>query len=360
MSDFGSEDADLPGLKKFPWRFVAYLGIVLYLVADLYLIGGPLRRRVEKIRGGGGEAATDLARGQGIVATVNAHPIYREDLDRAVGEYCLRRGLEPGSLPRQRHNAIRVRVLGQLVVDRLIWFHSHHTRVELDGAELEEARARFRRGFVSAEAFESAVAEQGFTDVGQLDAFLENQAMQRAWIERVIAPHIVVTEEEVAARYTEDAAVAEVPERRRVRHIFLATLDKDPAVVEGAITAVAARLAAEDFAALAAELSEDERSKEAGGDLGWIGRERLPEDFADAVFALAEGQVSAPFQTRLGWHIAQVVERRPPRRADLAEVRGEIAATLEAEKRELAIDALVAHVKGKAKIHYFADYIWVE
>ena len=351
----------LPGLRRFPWRFAVYIVILLYLAGDLYLFKGPLRRRIDTIRGRDA-SAEELAREEGIVATVNAHPIRREELDRAVAEYCLRRGLKVEDLPRERHNAIRVLLLDQLVVDRLIWFHSHHTPVELSAEEIKEAKVRFRRGFASEDEFEQAAAAQGFS-VERLDAFLENQAMQRAWIERVIAPHITVSEDEVRLRFEADTAASQIPERLRARQVFLATLDKDPAAVKEVIAAVAQRLeGGEDFAALALELSEDERSKRSGGDLGWFGRERVPEDFGKQVFAQEAGAVGQPFATELGWHLVEVTEKAPARVATLDEMREEIRATIETEKRAVAVDALVAHVKRKSKnaTRYSRDFIWVE
>lgn len=359
MPTFEPSHDDLPGMRKIPWRFIIYALIILYLAGDLYLFRGPLRRRVDHMQGAG-KAAGELAAEEGIVASVNAHPIYRQELDRAMEEYSSRRGLVADELPRERANAIRWTVLRQLVEDRLIWFHSHHTPVKLGEEELAEARVRFRRGFASEEEFETAAAGQGF-DLSRLDAYLQNQTMQREWVEQVIARHIVVSDEEISARLDEDPALAEVPERVRARHIFLATLDKDAASVKSAIDAVAQRLAGgEEFAKLARELSEDERSKREGGELGWLSAGRLPEDFAAALFALEVGEDSAPFQTRIGWHIAEVVERRPARQASLEELRPEIVATIEAEKRGQAIDALLAHLKAKAKIRYFGDFLWVE
>lgn len=361
MQGPSSSGEPLPGLRRFPWRFAVYIVILLYLAGDLYVFNGPLRRRIDNIRGRD-SSAEELAREEGIVATVNAHPIRREELDRAVAEYCLRRGLKVENLPRQRHNSIRVLVLDQLVVDRLIWFHSHHTPVELSAEEIKEAKVRFRRGFASEAEFEKAAASQGFS-VERLDAFLENQAMQRAWIERVIAPHITVSEDEIRTRFEAESTSSQIPERLRARQVFLATLDKDLAAVKEAITAVAQRLEdGEDFAALAAELSEDERSKKRGGDLGWFGCERLPEDFAKQVFAQQVGVVGEPFATELGWHIVEVNEKAPARVATLDEMREEIRAAIETEKRVVAVDALVVHVKRKSKnaTRYSRDFIWVE
>ena len=69
-------------------------------------------------------------------------------------------------------------------------------------------------------------------------------------------------------------------------------------------------VAGEDFAAIATEYSEDAGSAMAGGELGWSdGSEYVPE-FRAAIAELDVGELSKPFQSEFGWHIAQVVDRR--------------------------------------------------
>jgi peptidyl-prolyl cis-trans isomerase SurA len=66
----------------------------------------------------------------------------------------------------------------------------------------------------------------------------------------------------------------------------------------------------EDMGELAQKLSDDTGSKKAGGDLGWQPAGVFAPEFEDAIEALQPGQVSAPFRTSFGWHIAKVLERR--------------------------------------------------
>ena len=66
----------------------------------------------------------------------------------------------------------------------------------------------------------------------------------------------------------------------------------------------------EDFAALARSHSKDKVSASKGGDLGWVGPGDLVPPFEEAMARLEPNEVSAPVQTRFGWHIIQVLERR--------------------------------------------------
>lgn len=66
----------------------------------------------------------------------------------------------------------------------------------------------------------------------------------------------------------------------------------------------------DDFAALARSNSDDTASAISGGDLDWINPGQMVDEFEEQMNLLDPGQVSAPFKTRFGWHIVQVLDRR--------------------------------------------------
>jgi len=64
------------------------------------------------------------------------------------------------------------------------------------------------------------------------------------------------------------------------------------------------------FTDLARSNSDDPTSATSGGELGWLNPDNLPQAFRDAINALSINELSQPFQTRAGWHIAEVLDRR--------------------------------------------------
>lgn len=66
----------------------------------------------------------------------------------------------------------------------------------------------------------------------------------------------------------------------------------------------------EDFSALARQYSDDNMSVVAGGEMGWTSLGSLSPAFREQVNQLETGELSEPFQTESGWHIAEVMDRR--------------------------------------------------
>ena len=102
-------------------------------------------------------------------------------------------------------------------------------------------------------------------------------------------------------------SVPTAAEQVHARHILVDT--------EAEAQAILTQLqAGEDFAALASQLSQDENTKEAGGDLGFFHRGQLiSPELEEAAFALQPGQISEVVQSQFGYHVVQVLEKAPDR-----------------------------------------------
>jgi len=97
-----------------------------------------------------------------------------------------------------------------------------------------------------------------------------------------------------------------------VRHILLKPneLDDDETVRQKLGKLRERILKGEDFAGIASATSEDPGSAPDGGDLGWSGPGTFVPEFDKAIANLKPNEISEPFKTRYGWHIAQVLGTR--------------------------------------------------
>ncbi len=97
----------------------------------------------------------------------------------------------------------------------------------------------------------------------------------------------------------------------RVRHILVST-EKLPAdQAKQKIDAIYAELqSGADFAQLAQKNSDDPGSAAKGGELGWAKPGQMVEQFEQVMNQQALNTVSEPFQTRFGFHVLEVEERK--------------------------------------------------
>lgn len=73
-----------------------------------------------------------------------------------------------------------------------------------------------------------------------------------------------------------------------------------------------------DFAKLAIQKSQENRTAEKGGDMGWIDDSTVTPKFYQEVAKLRNNEISEPFETEEGWHLVQVLDRRTQRTSDEA------------------------------------------
>jgi peptidyl-prolyl cis-trans isomerase SurA len=97
-----------------------------------------------------------------------------------------------------------------------------------------------------------------------------------------------------------------------VRHILMKTNElADDATVRQKLGVLRERIEkGEDFAGLAQTNSEDPGSAAQGGDLGWTGPGTFVPEFEHVIEGLKVNEISEPFHTQYGWHIAQLLGRR--------------------------------------------------
>ena len=101
-------------------------------------------------------------------------------------------------------------------------------------------------------------------------------------------------------------------EQMKIRHILITPNEIiDDETAKQRLADARTRIeAGEDFGELAKLLSDDPASANTGGDMGWRGPGTFVPEFEEVANKLEEGVVSEPFQTRFGWHILEVEDRR--------------------------------------------------
>ena len=74
----------------------------------------------------------------------------------------------------------------------------------------------------------------------------------------------------------------------------------------------------------------------------------MVDEFDKAAFALNVGEVSEPVQTKFGWHIIKLTDKKPARTFEQA--KEEVTKNLQEQKAMEAAQKLVTDLKEKANI----------
>ncbi len=88
------------------------------------------------------------------------------------------------------------------------------------------------------------------------------------------------------------------------------------------------------FEDLAVRYSIETQAKTNRGDLGYFIWGQMDPEFQEQVFKLEPGQISEPFETRFGWHIAKLVDKAPNElRGNFEKMADQIKRSLENARR---------------------------
>lgn len=286
-----------------------------------------------------------------VVARVNETEISKSDLLRRA------EAIKTQVPPSQVGEGFYQRVLSDMVSGELLYQSVESkgltpTDAEVD-AELETQTERFG----GAEAFQSALDEQGLS-VEQIKNELKRDMGIQNLVERDFIPTIAVTEEETRTFYDGNLDAMQQPLEFRAAHILI-TVDEDASEEEKAERRQKAESIrnmvemGQDFGELAAKNSGDPGSKDDGGELGWMAEGDTVPPFEAAMKSLEPGELSGIVETRYGYHIIKLEERRGGGAMPYEEVKGRIEEFLKQRGLQERIQEELEILRDTATIEVF-------
>ena len=163
------------------------------------------------------------------------------------------------------------------------------------------------------------------------------------------------TQKEISKFYNDNREKLFVePESVHVRHILVTVGKDDTEKVKQEKKAKIEDLRKQllsggNFAELARKNS-DCPSKEVGGDLSFIKRGQTVKIFEDAAFSQKVNVIGPVIKTEYGYHIIEVLDRKPAKKVTLDEAKGKISIYLEQQKKGQIFSDILKSLKEKAKI----------
>jgi peptidyl-prolyl cis-trans isomerase C len=298
---------------------LAGLAPLVAVAAGIFSVAGCDRSPAEVARAGtAGE----------VLARIDGQPITRGDLEGHLGrqtDHVRFRYASPDRRKELLQNLIRFEVLAQEAQKR--------------GYDRDPDVVRF----VKKRAIEEMMRKE-------LDASLRPEDIPETELEPYYRAHI--------DQFTQKEAV-------RVSQILV----KDRAAATR-IAAEARSLGPKDekgFRRLVELHSEDEDSKQRGGDLTFLERDgqgaagELPASVIEAASALTHlGEVSSPVASEKGFHILRLTQRRAGFVRPFEEVKDRVRSLLHQERRAKKVEEWVREMRGRVKIEAFEDKLPVQ
>ncbi len=257
---------------------------------------------------------------------------------------------------------IRQQVLDQMIVGRLLEKKVKEFNIVVTEEEVINQIKKLlsaQRPPLSLEEFKKKSAESGqsFEEVKQQ---VRKGMKYQKIVESQWTGKINITEEDAKKHYDENPTQFEVQEQVRASHILIKpdTTDSgaDPnqakakakAKIQGLLEQIKGGA---DFAELA-RASSDGPSAARGGDLDFFPRGKMVPPFDKAAFALEVGKVSDIVETRFGYHIIKVTDRKDAGTASFEQAKNSLIRQLTQKKQSEFANKYIESLKAAANIVY--------
>lgn len=291
-----------------------------------------------------------------IAAEGRGFKITRAELDKEVSR-ALRQMIADGrAIPPQQEEEIPRQILEQLINVRLILARA---------TPADTAAGRERVAKRLAEAKAKAGSEEAFAQELKRMHITTNDLMAK-WTDAVTADivlkrelNINVTDQEVKKFYDDHPDQFQSPERVRIQHLLVDTVDRKTRTPLAPDQQEAKRKQAEallkraqggeDFAKLVRENSDDPVSRDKGGEYIFTHGEMVSE-IESAAFTMKTNEISEIIISRYGFHIIKLVEIFPPRRIPFNEAEADLKSGLIEDAIQQKFPAYIAELRKLADI----------
>lgn len=317
-----------------------------------------------------------------VIVKVNKENIMKSEFDKLYNTAIEQlKQLSSKEISEKDEELLKQKVLDQLISQKLLLQEAKKRNIKVTKREIQEGIKTVKSRFPSDQMFMLELKKENLTEK-QFEKQIEEQIMVLKLVDEVVKKNMVKpTEAEARELFNKIVKLIGkkdiklqgdeqdelkllallvqryFDEQVRVRHILIRVepnaTQKEKEDAKKKILEIKSKIdKGEDFATLAQKFSEDPGSKERGGDLGFIVRGDTVEEFEKVAFSLKEGQVSDIVETKFGYHIIKVIERRPKRNPEFDQIKEDLLQYLSRKNAEKAYDDFVESLKKKADIQY--------
>src|ERR1700761_3151480 len=321
----------------------------------------------------------------GVVATVNGHPILRADLDKSYNAQ-LASNPQPQAPSADQADALRLNILHNLIAEEFVEQRAAKLGLTATDAEVDAKLSEIKAPYTE-EQFRQKLQQSGQT-MDSLRRTLRRSLTFDKLLNKEINSRITVTDPDVTSYYNAHKAEFNLIEPQYLLAQIQVTGQSAPQVnnlqnnkasgdaeARRKIQALKNRIdAGEDFGMLASQFSENQNTAPNGGDMGFIYESQMkqatdPMTFASItklkpgqtteILPLLDGQTHKP----AGYAIYKLISREPAGQRDLSDprVQQSIRQQLQNSRSQLLKNAYLEILRDEAKVrNFYAEEVFKE
>lgn len=292
----------------------------------------------------------------GKLAVVNGSVVTQNDFDKEMVRVQRLLAGSGRSFDDSKLAALKKDVLESLISRELLYQESQNKGIKVEEEAVNEQWETMKKRFPSEAEFKDRLSSMGLSEADVKSEFGRLLSIQQL-IDKYIANSVTVSEEESRVYYESHPDLFKKPEQVLASHILIKV---DPGAEESqkaearkTLEEIQMRLKkGEDFAALAKELSQCPSSAK-GGNLGYFERGQMMKPFEEAAFALSPGEMSDIVETKFGYHLIKVFEKKDETTMAYEDIKDKFQEHLKQERVRELVSKYVEELKGRAKVERF-------
>ena len=286
-----------------------------------------------------------------IAVSVDGKVLKKSDLDKDVQErFNIIKNKVPSDKQKELKENLRKQLVEVFIMKTLLSTEVEKRKIEVSNEEVSKAMDSIKASIppnVKIDEFlkENKITNEDITLAVKIEKFKNMEVGQKA----------KPTEKEISKFYNDNREkLFDQPASVHVRHILVAVKKDDDVKTKAQKKEKIENLRKQllggsDFAELARKNS-DCPSKDVGGDLSYIKKGQMVKEFESAAFSQEKNAIGPVITTQFGYHIVQVLDKKPEKKVTLNEVKGKISSYLEQRKKMEAFNEILKKMHEQAKI----------
>lgn len=292
-----------------------------------------------------------------IIAVVNDDIITRSDYERQLQAiYQIISSQLKGEDLQKQYTIAKKNLLETMIRDMLLLQAAREKGIDVtEEVNLNIENIKKENNILSDEQLRQELAKQGMS----LEGFkkqMEENFLRQAVVLMEVDRGIVLEDSEIISYYKLHPEEFTEPAEYKLRAIYLSLEGKSKEELESKKEEISQRLKnGEEMAALATQYSEGPE-KEYQGDLGSFKKGELEKTLEQAIEKLNPGEITPWLETRNGWWLLKLEEKKERRLKPFEDVRDDVENKLFTERKQKKLEEFFKKLREKSYVKILNPY----